>query len=556
MLAMTTPLRVGLLLESFDVPAWVWFAIRDVATSGHARIVVAALAELRRRNGGATLRRSTFDQWVRRALIRLDSLADRRIPDDQNAFTRTDARELLTDVELLRMRPVAGADAGPFNVQDVAELRAMDLDVLLWFGSGELRGDVLGVARAGVWSINHGDSRVKRGGPSGFWEVHHAWPATGAVLEVLSEDQDRNAVLAHASTATRFTSIKRTRNALYWTALPLLARALERLYRDGPTAFREAVAQEHARPVFYSNRRFGWPSAADLVVHAGRRVARLAALVARRLLQRQQWVLFYAMADSLVTACWRLRPLHPPRDRFWADPHVLQVGDAYVVFVEELVFANGKGRIAVIEIDREGRPGPARVVLEEPHHLSYPFVFEHEGEYFMVPESSARGTIDLYRATSFPDRWEFVEHLMTNIDAVDATLLHEDDRWWLFASVAFHKGAGSGELNLYWSERLTGGSWQLHPASPLSTNLTGSRQAGAILRHSGRLYRPAQDGSGAYGRAIVLNEILELSPTAYREEQVTSIEPNWSRRIKRTHTLAHAGRLTVLDALWPRGRWG
>jgi hypothetical protein len=172
----------------------------------------------------------------------------------------------------------------------------------------------------------------------------------------------------------------------------------------------------------------------------------------------------------------------------------------------------------------------------------------------MVPESAARGTVDLYRATSFPDRWTFVEHLMTGIDAYDSTLLHEHDRWWLFASVIKYKGAGSGELNLYSSERLFGGDWRLHPASPLSSDVIGARPAGAILRRNGRLYRPAQDGSGRYGRAIKLHEILELTETTYREQLVSGIEPDWNDRISRTHTIAHAGRLTVVDALWARGR--
>ena len=429
----------------------------------------------------------------------------------------------------------------------------MGLDVLIWLGSTDLRGEVLGAARAGVWSFTFGDRRVKRGGPPGFWEVHEASPVTGAALQLLPVDRSEPVALARASTTTIVTSIRRTRNAIAWSAASLLSQTLHRLHRDGWDRFRRDLPEG---PAFYSNRRYRWPTTVDLAVHAVRRTWRSLAMVARRAFRRQQWVLFYALADDLVTACWRLRAIRPPRDRFWADPHVLEVEGRYLVFVEELVFATGKGRIAVLEIDAEGRSTMARVVLEEPHHLSYPFVFEHEGDHYMVPESSARGTVDLYRATSFPDRWELAEHLMTDINAVDATLLREGDRWWLFASVTRHRGVGSGQLNLYSSERLTGGTWRLHPASPISTDVIGSRPAGAILRHNGRLYRPAQDGSGAYGRAIVLYEILELSHTAYREQPATTIEPAWSDRISRTHTLAHAGRLTVLDALWPRGRWG
>ena len=537
--------RVGLLLSSPEVRAWAWTAIRDIAASRHAEIVAVAISAGRRG------RRRPF----RGLLRRIDELLDRRIPADQDAFVRKDARPLLPGVPVQRLRRSEGGARTPGN-EDVSGLQARDLDVLLWFGEGgRPRGDLLRVARAGLWSFHLGDRRERRGGPSGFWEVHDRWPVTGAALQILTDDPARSLTLGRTSTATVPTSIKRTRNALVWAALPLLERALEALGREGVDAFLDRVVRENAAPSFYSNRRFRSPGLADLLVHAARRATRLAWIVARRPVSRQQWVLYYGLADDLIEDCSRLRPLAPPVDRFWADPHAVIVGDRYFVFVEELPYATGKGHIAVIEIDAEGRPGPARKVLEEAHHLSYPLVFQHDGDYFMVPESAARGTIDLYRATAFPDRWAFVEHLMTGIEAYDATLLHEHDRWWLFASVIKYPGAGSGELVLYSSDRLAGGDWRLHPASPLWSDVTGARPAGAILRRNGRLFRPAQDGSGLYGRAIKLNEILELTEDTYREQLVSRIEPGWNRRIMRTHTIAHAGRLTVVDALWRRSRW-
>lgn len=541
----TRRIRVGVLLSSPEVPAWIWTAIRDIAASSHAEIVAVAVT------AGPRGRRRPF----RGLLRRIDELLDHRIPADQDAFVRKDARPLLPGVPVQRLRRRAGA-ARMLGNEDVAGLQALDLDVLLWLGEGARpRGDVLRVARAGLWSFHLGDSRERRGGPSGFWEVHDRWPVTGAALQILADDPARSLTLGRTSTATVPTSIKRTRNALVWAALPLLERALEALRREGVDAFLDRVVRENAAPSFYSNRRFRSPGLADLLVHAARRATRLAWIVVRRPVSRQQWVLYYGLADDLIEDCSRLRPLAPPVDRFWADPHVVMVGDRYFVFVEELPYATGKGHIAVIEIDDEGRPGPARKVLEEAHHLSYPLVFEHDGDYFMVPESAARRTIDLYRATAFPDRWAFVEHLMTGIEAYDATLLREHDRWWLFASVIKYPGAGSGELVLYSSDRLTGGDWRLHPASPLWSDVTGARPAGAILRRNGRLFRPAQDGSGLYGRAIKLNEILELTEDSYRERLVSRIEPGWNRRITRTHTIAHAGRLTVVDALWRRSRW-
>jgi hypothetical protein len=544
-----TRLRVGVLLESLRVPAWAWTAMQELSTSAVARLIaVATLAP----NGSS---RPGPRDTARRIVERIDALADRPIAADLDAFAMRDATPLLAGVPVLTMRRVETEAEGTFAKDDVAALEALNLDVLLWFGGGQLRGDILRAARLGAWAFEHGDDRVKRGGPTAFWEVHEGWPVIGASLKILTGAVDRDRTVARISIATIPTSVRRTRNALAWTALPMLDRSLRRLAVEGRTAFLERIDAVEMAPAFYSNRLFRSPTLADLAVHAARRTGRVAALLARTALSRRQWTLFLGVADDLIEACWRLRPLPPPAEAFWADPHIVQFGDRYLVFIEEVMYASGKGHISVIEVDSAGRASPARTVLEEPYHLSNPFVIEDDGAYYMIPESSGNATVDLYRATSFPDRWTFVEHLLTDINAVDGTLLRAHDRWWLFANVTRHPGASDGQLELYSSDRLVGGEWRLHPASPLSTDVRGSRPAGAILRRNGRLYRPGQDGSGTYGRAIALYEILELTDTTYREQLVTSIEPNWHDRIRRTHTLAHVGRLTVLDALWLRNRW-
>lgn len=551
--AITQRLRLGLLLDSLDVPVWVWTAIRELTASSYAQIVVVTLNHAprqKRQQGWLERLRSTAG----RLLERVDVLTDRRIPAKHDAFRSRDARPLLAGIPILPIDPAPPDASETFGNDDVARLRTLDLDVLVRFGFEALRGEILDVARSGVWAFRHGDEEPGLRSPVGFWEVHDVAPLTVATLRILSNGDAGDLVLARTTSTTVPTSLRRNRNALYWKALPLLPRALQRLQLDGDEAFRANVNVVDADPGPRS-KTIRPPEPVDLAVHAVRRFGRLVSIAGQMLLKRQQWVLFYALADDLVTDGSRLRPLIPPIDRMWADPHVVQVGDRYFVFIEELEFGASKGRIAVIEIDNDGRASSARTVLEEDHHLSYPFVFEHDGDLLMIPESSERRTIDLYRATSFPDRWTFVEHLMTDLHAVDATVFRERDRWWLFASVTVHRGAHSGELNLYSSEQLTGGAWRLHPASPVSSDVSNSRPAGAILRRGGRLVRPAQDGSGAYGRAIRLQGILELSEDAYREREIGVIEATWDPRITRTHTLAHVGRLTVLDALWPRWRW-
>ena len=88
--------------------------------------------------------------------------------------------------------------------------------------------------------------------------------------------------------------------------------------------------------------------------------------------------------------------------RFQADPFLFSHGGRTWMFFEDFPHATRKGVIAVCEIDASGHPGAPRVVLEEPFHLSYPFVFEHDGEIYMLPETAAAGCIRLYHADPFP----------------------------------------------------------------------------------------------------------------------------------------------------------
>src|SRR6476469_6385625 len=299
---MTARLRVGLLLESFEVPAWAWTAIRELTTSGSARVVAVAIDSGARQQKSGAGRGAAGRTPVRRALRRIDELLERRIPADQDAFIMKDARPLLTDVPVMHLRASDGASANTFAEADLAGLRRHNLDVLLRCGEGELRGGILHVARAGAWSLHEGDNRKRRGGPPGFWEVHQGWPVMGAALELLDDGPDRNLTLATTSSAPVPTAVKRTRNGLIWTALPLLGRTLDDLRREGVDRFLERVAQNNASPTFYSNPLYREPGPMDLAVHGARRALRLASFVVRTAFTRQQWILYYGLADDLIQA--------------------------------------------------------------------------------------------------------------------------------------------------------------------------------------------------------------------------------------------------------------
>ena len=79
----------------------------------------------------------------------------------------------------------------------------------------------------------------------------------------------------------------------------------------------------------------------------------------------------------------------------------------YYIFIEELLYSNNKGHISVFEIHKDGKITKPQMIIENDYHMSYPFVFTHKEQYYMIPETSHNSSIELYKATTFPYRWEF-----------------------------------------------------------------------------------------------------------------------------------------------------
>jgi hypothetical protein len=265
-----------------------------------------------------------------------------------------------------------------------------------------------------------------------------------------------------------------------------------------------------------------------------------------------QWVIMTAPGMDYESLHWDgLTLLAPEKDRYWGDPFILKRGDLFYVFIEEKLYATGKGYIACLTLDAAGRPLKHDVVLERPYHISYPCLFEHEGELFMMPETAANGTLEVYRCKRFPEQWEFCKILMHDIYAVDATPWRSGSTCWLFANVREPSGSSLNALHLFWAENPLSDSWTAHPRNPVVRDIASARPAGSLFLKDGQLIRPAQDSSHRYGGALRFNRITELTETDYGEQTVAVFSPPGGR-LRATHTFNQAGGLTVIDAVLRR----
>ena len=214
------------------------------------------------------------------------------------------------------------------------------------------------------------------------------------------------------------------------------------------------------------------------------------------------------------------------------------------------MFKTRKAHISVLKLDKEGNLLSSERIIEKPYHLSYPFIFELNGEYYMIPESRGDRSIQLYICRNFPDKWEFVRNLKEEIAATDSTLFYYSDKWWLFTSVDVlnNPAVPFSELFLYFADDLFSGHWISHPMNPIVTDIKTSRPAGNIFVFNNKIYRPSQDCSGSYGKAFNLNQIVKLSEEFYEEIQISKVEPDWDRKIIGTHTINFNNNIVVIDA--------
>jgi hypothetical protein len=428
-----------------------------------------------------------------------------------------------------------------FGAEEIAKVRAAGCDVLLRGGSGILRGDILDVTPLGVISFHHGDNRLNRGGPAGFWESYLEWPETGFVLQRLTAELDGGEVLVRGSYSTKWFFLL-NQAALFTKANIHLKDLLKKLARD-------RVLPRAEEPTPYSARLFRSPSVVTCIHYVGRIMARLIRKwLYARFHYHYRWSVSFSFTDWRRAVLWRTLAPPSPSGRFLADPFVWQNQGKTYCLVEDFSFREGVGRISAFAVDRQGASEP-KTALAESFHLSFPFLFEFNGITYMCPECSGSGQIRLYRSVEFPYQWEFVKAIMTGVCAGDTMLFERGGWWWMLTNIdrTGQDDFGS-ELYLYFADSPLSDSWRPHPANPLKIDSQGGRNAG-LLRDGDRLFRAGQlQGFDSYGVGIRIYEICSLSPEDYQERLVTEIKPGFRPGLQGIHHISSTGEVTVVDS--------
>ncbi|SIQ96556.1 MULTISPECIES: glucosamine inositolphosphorylceramide transferase family protein [Acidiphilium] len=237
-----------------------------------------------------------------------------------------------------------------------------------------------------------------------------------------------------------------------------------------------------------------------------------------------------------------VRWLEPARGAAYrADPFVWP--GTGLVLCEEVPLTTGIGHIVALR-ETDGRFTPVRTLLNDGGHRSYPFVFQYDGETYLLPESAACGPTVLYRL----DRGWNLERVATiapDRRLVDATMFEADARLWIAATDLAY--GTDNNLCIYYADQ-PAGPWHPHGMNPVVTGRRTARSGGTPFRHRDGLYRPAQDCTETYGGALVITEITTLTPDAFAERIVCRIAPDTGGTFPHgLHTISADGDRCLVD---------
>lgn len=154
------------------------------------------------------------------------------------------------------------------------------------------------------------------------------------------------------------------------------------------------------------------------------------------------------------------------------------------------------------------------ICLEKQYHTSFPLIWKWEDEYYMCPPTGK--DIELWRARSFPDDWEFLGNIVdADYYPHDPAIFRYDDRWWAVAD------QGYTDVMVYYSDELESLGWTPHPENPVVTDrIDAARPGGRPVVIGDSPYLFFQDLADEYGDKIRAYEVVDLSPTTYRDREV------------------------------------
>lgn len=229
---------------------------------------------------------------------------------------------------------------------------------------------------------------------------------------------------------------------------------------------------------------------------------------------------------------------------FQADPFIIELDSKIYIFYEALDLIDSKGilRCSILDSNFQQIDDAKLAGFDCLNcHLSFPFIFYYENEFYLIPESHEIGSVSLFKAKNFPYDWVFIDDLIENTVLTDSVILFLNDQLWMMSSDM------NNELIVHVSDHLLGPWKKISPMTNFSN--FHHRLAGSPFSFKNKTYIPTQECYiDNYGKSIFIKEIKLINEDEYVEKTVGNYLPFNSRYPEGFHTINFSENYVVVDS--------
>jgi hypothetical protein len=461
------------------------------------------------------------------------------------AKNNVDCSDLFNGVESISCFTTKKGFAEYFGRQEVESIRSHNLDFMLRFGFGIIKGDILDAAQYGVWSYHHDDDRKYRGVPTGFWEIMFGDPVNAAVLQRLTNKLDSGIILHKSYFGTINHSWQANFNNLLQSTTEWPLQVCTEI-ESGNIDFLSKVNKPESAI-------YKVPGNVKMTLFLIKLALNKIRFHYRDLFLTEKWNvgIIRTPLDALLQPGMVTIPepewlkINTRKSEYHADPFGFFIENQYHIVCEKYDYTNAKGILVSLQVDANNLLIKKNTVsLEKGYHLAFPYLFEFENTFYCIPENTRGGNVVLYRYETSTGSLVFDQVLIENLKAVDPSIVFHNGFWWLF----FTDTISTNERLHIWCSSSLRGPYSPHANNPVKVDIRSSRPAGNLFLVDGKLFRPAQDCTIRSGRRISLNQVVTLSPTEFMETEYSIICPvPGSKYRKGMHTFSVNKEAIIVD---------
>lgn len=269
------------------------------------------------------------------------------------------------------------------------------------------------------------------------------------------------------------------------------------------------------------------------------------------LLQKEDLML--SDAECYHKICWLKS--EPFKDNWIADPFILFVNDESISIIAEQLY-KGVGRLVLLDVDLASMEiKRLKVILQLPTHLSFPYIWQENGNIFIMPENVESGNLRIWKYNA---EKEILEDPKVVIDEQleDSQLCKIGNKYYIMGVKYVHNDyfMCTKHLEIYSADSLFG------PYSHLQTidnELRLERGAGMIWHEGDTIIRPAQNCENGYGTNLLFYRMKLQEDGTFSENLEYEYYPDKNHpRSRAFHTFNEKDGYVVVDGnAWVNPRW-